>query len=374
MRRHLHAHPELSWHEHQTQTFLRTFLQEHGVQTRDCAGTGLVADFGQGPRLALYRGDIDALPIAEIKANPPAYVSQNEGVSHACGHDVHATIAATIAVALHRMSDRLPGRVRVILQPAEEVLPSGAERMIAEGVAEGVDAAFAVHMDPARLVGTVGLRSGPLTSATDSFSIIVRGQSGHSARPYLSRDAILASADIIRALYGVISQVVDPMLPAVLNVGTIHGGQARNVIAGEVHLEGVVRSLHPEVREALHTEMRRVIEHSAAALGCTAEFTLQIGAGPVQNDPDLMTYVQSAAEQVLGAENVHPIEHPSAGAEDFGMFADHTKQFMLRVGSRREGAATHHLHTPEFDPDERALSIAPRIMGRAVLASLLAPG
>lgn len=370
VRRHLHAHPEIGWEERETQRFLRDFLAGHGVATRDCAGTGLVADIGEGAVGVLYRGDIDALPITESKDPEVEYVSSNPGVCHACGHDAHAAVAATLAVAFHRMGAELPGRVRVVLQPAEEVVPSGAERMVAEGVVDGVDAALAIHVDPARDCGTVGVRTGPLTSATDSFSIVVRGQSGHSARPYLARDAILAAADVVRALYTVIGQRVNPVFPAVLNVGTIRGGEARNVIAGEVRLEGVVRTLHPDVRDQLHRELDEAAVAAARVHGCAARFELVRGAPPVMNDPALHGLVRAAAEQVVGASNVADIEHPSTGAEDFAVFGEHVPQYMLRVGVRAPGAPTHHLHTPEFDVDERALALAARIMGRAVLRAL----
>lgn len=368
LRRHLHAHPELSWGERQTQDALRRFLADRGVATRDCADTGLVAEIGTGPVLALYRGDIDALPITETSDAP--YASTRKGVSHACGHDVHATIAATLAVAFHRLGDALPGRVRVVLQPAEEVVPGGAERMIAEGAADGIDAAFAIHVDPAREVGTVGVRSGPITAATDTVTIDVYGESGHSARPHLARDAILAAADIVRSVYTLVSQRVDPMFPAVLNLGTIQGGDAKNVIAGHVRMEGVLRTLDEDVRKTLHAEIRRAVEGGAAALGCEATLTLLRGAPPVRNDPALMAIVEAAAADVLGGDAVHPIAYPSTGAEDFGSFGDTAPQFMLRVGCRTPGAPVHHLHTPRFDVDERCLPIAARIMGRAVLARL----
>lgn len=370
-RRYLHQHPELGWEEIETQRYLRSWLQRSGLEPSDCATTGLVLDVGPAGRTVLYRGDIDALPITE--ANDVPYASRIRGRCHACGHDAHAAVAGYLATAFGRMADRLPGRVRFVFQPAEEVVPSGAEAMIREGAARGIEAAFAIHVDPARDVGHVGVRVGALTSATDTFAIRVQGKSGHSARPYLARDAILAAADLVRSLYTLIGQRVNPMSPAVLNVGTIHGGEAKNVIAGEVHLDGVVRTLHADVRHLLHTEMRDVAEAVARVHGCRVELTIATGAPPVTNDPVLHAIVVGAASHVLGGENVQEIEHPSTGAEDFGMFGVHVPQYMMRVGVRAPGAETNHLHTPRFDVDESALRIAARIMGRVLLRALVAP-
>ena len=372
VRRHLHAHPELGWQEFETQAFLRTWLTERGLETRDAASTGLIADVGQGDYGVIYRGDIDALPIYESKPAGTDYVSQNPGVCHACGHDFHATVAAVLAATFREMSDDLDGRVRFVFQPAEEVVPSGAEAMIIDGAAMEINAALALHVDPTREFGNVGVRTGVLTSATDTFSIKITGQAGHSARPFLAKDAILASADIIRALYTLIGQRVNPMYPAVLNVGTIHGGEAKNIIAGAVELTGVIRTLQKEVRELLHKEMREVAAAAAKVHGCTIQLVLATGAPPVTNDPELYQIVKGVSTDLLGAACVDEIDFPSTGAEDFGMFAVHMPQYMLRVGVRTEGAEIHHLHTPEFDLDERAISLAARIMGRAILRTIAA--
>ena len=370
VRRHLHANPELGWQEFETQKFLRDWLNARGLETRDAASTGLITEVGQGDYGVIYRGDMDALPIYEQTGFD--YTSQNPGVCHACGHDFHSTVAAILAVAFHEMSDDLDARVRFVFQPAEEVVPSGAEAMIIDGAAVGINAALALHVDPTRELGHVGVRPGVLTSATDTFSIRVTGQAGHSARPFLAKDAILASADIIRALYTLIGQRVNPMYPAVLNVGTIQGGEAKNVIAGEVELTGVVRTLQKEVRELLHKEMREVASGAAKVHGCTIQLVLATGAPPVTNDEGLYTIVKGAATELLGEPCVDEIDFPSTGAEDFGMFGVHMPQYMLRVGVRAPGADVHHLHTPLFDIDERALMIAARIMGRAILRTITA--
>lgn len=371
VRRHLHRHPELGWQEFQTQRYLHDWLEERSIRARRCASTGLLVDFGpeDGERV-LYRGDIDALPIAELKPADLPYLSEHPGVSHACGHDVHASVAAGVAWVLKQLADELPRGVRVAFQPAEEVVPSGAEAMIREGAANGVAAALALHVDPSRELGTVGVRIGALTSATDTFAIRIEGREGHSARPHLARDAILAASNIIQALYTLVSQRVNPLVPAVLNVGTIRGGVAKNVISGECHLEGVVRTLDLGVRDKMHAEMRELVAAVARVHGCEANILINTGAPPVMNDPELDGIVRAASADVLGEDNVRLIEFPSTGAEDFGMFGIHMPQYMLRLGVTPSGAPVHHLHTGEFDVDEEALRIALRVMCRAMIATM----
>lgn len=375
VRRHLHAHPELSWHEHETQAFLSQWLESHGLEPHPIAKTGLYVDIGPPTAPIIYRADIDALPILDRK-NPDhvPYASTRAGVCHACGHDVHSAIGAGVAALFGSLADDLPGRVRVVFQPAEEVLPSGAEAIVREGGIDGARAAFALHVDPTRETGTVGVRVGALTSATDAFIIRVIGKSGHSARPFLANDAVLAAADVVRAVYTIVPQHVDPMEPAVITIGRMNGGEAPNVIAGEMKLEGVLRCLDPDVRSMLHRQMQVVTEAAARVHDCRVELEMHHGAPPVMNDPELASIVQSAASDVLGEDHVHPIAKPSSGAEDFGRFGPETRTFMLRLGVRRRGDEIHHLHTPKFDVDERAMRHAVRIMSRSILRAFDTPG
>ncbi|MFT6626985.1 MAG: IAA-amino acid hydrolase, partial [Flavobacteriales bacterium] len=298
------------------------------------------------------------------------YTSTHDGVMHACGHDVHASVASGMAWVLHQLEAELPTGVRIALQPAEEVVPSGAEAMIRDGAATGVVAGLALHVDPSRELGTVGVRRGALTSATDAFEVRIKGQEGHSARPHLARDAILAAANVTQALYTLVTQRVNPVVPAVLNVGGIRGGVAKNVIAGDCFLDGVVRTLDPDARERLHQEMRKVVEHVAIAHGCQGTIVITTGAPPVMNDPRLNDIVTKSAHEVLGPDNVHPIDVPSTGAEDFGMFGIHMPTYMMRLGVRAPGDQTHHLHTPAFDIDERAIGLALRVMSRAMFRTM----
>jgi len=375
VRRHLHTHPEVSWQEHETHDFLEKLLKEHGLKPRTVAKTGLVVDIGKskGDRV-LYRGDMDALPIQDAKQ--PGYakvVSKNPGVSHACGHDMHTAVATGLALALKQVEDQLPGRVRVIFQPAEEVLPSGAEAMIQEGILDGVKAAFALHVDPTRDVGTVGVRVGPFTSTSDAFDLKVIGEKGHSARPHLARDAMIASAGVIQALYTLIGQRVNPLEPAVLNIGKITGGDVKNVLAGEVTLEGVLRTLYADTRDRLHREMRKVAEAAASVHGCSVDLAFQLGAPPIFNPERLHTHVRGAALDVLGPSGVQDISQPSTGAEDFGHISAAVPSYMMRLGVRTPGHPTTHLHTPSFTLDERALGVGMRVMGRALMTAMVDP-
>jgi len=372
LRRALHRNPELSWEEHETQATLRTWLASRDVRTRDLASTGLVADLGVTPRRVLYRADIDALPIADRK-DPElvSYASQRAGVSHACGHDVHASIGAGLAAVFQGI--QLPEQLalRFAFQPAEEVLPSGAEQMVREGVLHDVRAALAIHVDPALDAGTVGVRAGVLTAATDSFDIRIIGQSGHSARAHLAKDALLAMSDVIRALYQIVPTTVDPFEPAVLNLGLAAAGEARNVIAGEAVVRGVLRCLSEDVRLGLRSSLRRVATDAARVHGCDVEIAMAYGAPSVVNDASLCDIVSTCAVALLGADNVKLIRTPSTGAEDFGVFGAHRPVFMLRVGVRSQNAPIQHLHTSRFDIDERAMEPAMRVMARALIQTAM---
>lgn len=374
VRRHLHQNPEPSWAEHQTQAFVAAWLRERGVETKSTAGTGLYTDLGpaQGPAV-FYRADMDALPMADLKdpAHAP-WASRRPGLCHACGHDAHTTIGLAVAAAVHASAELLPMRVRCVYQPAEEVSPSGAERVATEGVLRDGVAAFAVHVDPMRDIGTVGLREGVLTSATDTFSIEIEGRTGHSARPWLANDALLAACEITLALQRVVAQKVNPLRTALVHVGRFESGDAPNVIAGIAHLKGVTRCFEPDVREILEREVRNCAQQVAIAFGCQARVIWEAGAPPVRNNGALHDIVAGAARDVLGAAGLVTLPEPSTGSEDFGVFGSHMPIFMTRLGVHTPGQPSRHLHTNLFDIDERALAYGARIMARAVLTRAFA--
>ncbi len=279
-------------------------------------------------------------------------------------------MALGLAAVFTRVANQLPGRVRVVLQPAEEVTPSGAVEVLAAGAADGCCAALGLHCDPARDLGTIGLKVGTLTSMTDVFDIRVYGEAGHTARPHLARDAIRAAAAVVAALYDLIRRVVDPLEHAVLAVGMIHGGDAENIIAGSASVKGTVRSFEPEVRTLLHREVRRAAEAAAACYGCSADVDFRLGSPSIVNDAALDGEIEAAVRAVLGPGAIQRIPKPSTGAEDFGQFSARLPTYMIRLGVHTPGRPTMHLHTPTFEPDERAIGHAMRIMARALLSTL----
>lgn len=368
VRRHLHRNPEVGWNEHKTQAFLEAWLKDRGLNPQRAAKTGLVVNIGEGENPILYRADIDALPILDTKHQGDAKcVSHVPGVSHACGHDLHSSVAAGLSSVLHQMRDDLPAPVRVVFQPAEEVLPSGAAEMRKEGLFDDIRAAFALHTDPVREVGSIGVRAGTLTATSDSYAITVHGESGHSARPHLAKDALLASADVVRALYGLVSQNINPLEPAVLNVGVISGGEAGNVIAGQVQLKGVVRTLSAESRKMMHKKIRATAEAAARVHECSATVEFNLGSPPIVNDARIHELISETAGAILGKNNVHAIPDPSTGAEDFGQISACAPSYMIRLGVRTPGGPIMHLHTEGFDLDEKAIEVGMRVMGQTIL-------
>lgn len=371
-RRDLHQHPELSWHEERTADKIQEKLKAWGISSERAIGTAVVVDIPGNATLprVIYRGDIDALPIVDTKdpARAP-WASQNAGLCHACGHDVHTTIALAVARALYEAREELGAPVRVIFQPAEEVLPSGAAALADAGVLDGASVGLALHVDPSRDVGTVAWRNGPITSATDTFEIQVQGRAGHSARPHLAHDAIGAAAQITLAIHALGRQFVNPLHTAVLSVGELKAGSAPNIIAGGATLRGTVRAMNLQDREPLHEALRKTVSAAAALHGCQAETKLALGAPPVRNDEELSRLVCEHAADVLGQDQVHWLEYPSTGAEDFGVFSDWMRTFMLRLGCSVPGTDPLHLHEEGFDLDERAILIGARIMARSVFAA-----
>jgi len=371
LRRAMHRHPELAWSEHETQAAIEARLVELGLSPVKVAGTGLYADVGEGERPVVYRADMDALPITDMKdpATVPC-VSEVSGVSHACGHDVHCAVAVGLAEVLVRLGGELPGRVRLVFQPAEEVLPSGGAAVVADGVADGARACLALHADPVRVAGHVGVRAGPMTAAGDLFRIDVVGRGGHSSRPYLARDPVLAAARVVEALWSLAPQRVDPLEPAVITVGSIQGGSAPNVIAGRVVLTGTVRTFDETTRRSLQAAVREVSAAAAATQGCTTEIEIQDGAPSLVNDEALHELVRAAATDALGEAAVEPIARPSTGGEDFSHFAAKAPTYMLRLGVGKRNTEPAHLHTAFLDVDEGAVEVGIRVMARAVLAAL----
>ncbi|PPK85814.1 amidohydrolase [Neolewinella xylanilytica] len=369
-RRHLHAHPELSFEEHETVAYVAGRLGEMGIPYRSVAGTGLVAEIGggSGPTLAL-RADMDALPIQE--ANDVAYRSTKAGIMHACGHDVHTASLLGAARILAGVRDELKGTVRLLFQPGEEKLPGGATLMIRDGALQDpVPAAiFGQHVHPPLPAGTVGFRPGIYMASTDELFLTVRGRGGHGAMPHQSVDPIVITAQAITALQQLISRESDPTLPVVLTFGKIESeGGATNVIPNAVRLEGTLRTLDESWRKELHQRLRRTVEGIAAALGGSAELEIRHGYPFLKNDEPLTHWAQSAARELLGAEKVVDLPIRMTG-EDFAFYTHHVPACFYRLGV----GSPSPVHTDTFDVDEACLQTGSSLLAWLAMERLSQP-
>lgn len=364
-RRHLRRNPELSWQEHETARFIRSKLGEHNiVWSGGFAVNGTAADFGGNgrPKIA-WRADIDALPIQDTV--PTGYVSIKPGQAHACGHDVHTTIAYGIARVLAANPEQLQRPVRVFWQPAEESLPSGAPAMITDGILEDVEAVFAVHVDPTRNVGTFGIRAGAETASVDTFTITVEAPgTAHSARPYTGKDTIWILNQILNHLYSFGERTMDVRHPSVLAVCQINGGYAANVIPKSVHCTGTIRTTEGSQRSYYENAMRSYLEMMGSIHGVKIYLEWTPGAPAVVNDAHLAAYAQQTLIDLLGNMALDMGE-PSLGAEDFAYYQQHIPGLFMRLGSCNGPDTTHPLHSSCFDIDEGI--IAPAVAFAATL-------
>jgi hippurate hydrolase len=362
LRRDLHRHPELSWQEVRTQDVLERFLRLHGIDdVRRVARTGLVARVpGRDPRApaVALRGDIDALPISE--ATGLDYASVHEGVMHACGHDVHAAWAAGAALLLAK--DPAAGEVRVVLQPAEEV-GGGAKAVLESGALDGVAAIFGAHVDRRFAVGQVVAQPGPLAASTDSFRIVLRGAGAHGARPHESADPVVGLAQLVSALQTIVSRRLDPALPGVLTVGSVHAGGAPNVIPESAELLGTLRATLPGARALLMEELERVARGVASAHRLQVEITFFDATPPLVNPAAGAALAARAVVNALGPAALVPFGTTNMGGEDFAFYLERMGGCFLRIGAREPGGETSAAHSPRFVPAEEALFV-----GAAVLA------
>tara|TARA_Y100001968_G_scaffold212345_1_gene195433 strand:- start:2575 stop:3759 length:1185 start_codon:yes stop_codon:yes gene_type:complete len=367
IRRHLHAHPELSGQEHQTAALIAGELRKYGWKvTEAVGGTGVVAEIGppNGPLVGL-RVDMDALPIEERTGLK--FSSLTQGIMHACGHDLHICIGLGVARVLTSL---LPekGRVRILFQPAEEIA-KGANWMRADGATKDLQALFGVHVFPELPVGQVGVRTGSLTAAAGELEIEVIGNEGHGARPHQTVDSILIAARIVTGLQEAISRRLDALHPVVLSFGKIEGGKAFNVIPDRVRLLGTVRCLNSEVHKNLPDWIEKISQGIASTFGGEITLNYRSIAPPVNNDPALTDLVEQNAIELLGKKNVLRLQDPSLGAEDFAEFLEDVPGCMFRLGvAGQEGCAP--LHNGKFCPDERSLKIGIQILTKTLLTWL----
>ncbi len=357
IRRHLHSHPELSGQEYQTAAFVAGVLSSSGLQVQEGVGkTGVIGELhgtGENNRILAIRTDMDALPIQERTGLD--FTSRASGIMHACGHDVHTTVGLGTAMILSQLAEQLPGKVRFLFQPAEEIA-QGASWMVQDGAMSDVAAILGIHVFPSIPGGSVGLRYGALTAAADDLEITIIGESGHGARPHEAVDAIWIASQVITTLQQAISGTQNPLRPVVLSIGQINGGRAPNVIADKVELKGTVRSLHPETRANLPAWIENIVANVCDSYGAKYEVNYRQGVPSVQNDYVLTQLLQSAAEEAWGSERVQVLPEPSLGAEDFSVYLDYAPGSMFRLGvGFKERSSNYPLHHPLFEVDENAI-------------------
>jgi amidohydrolase len=372
-RRHIHANPELSFLEYNTSTFIKQQLDGLGIDWQEMANTGIVALIkGAIPsdNVIALRADIDALPITEVEGR--SYGSKNEGVMHACGHDVHSSSLLGTAKILQSLKDQFAGTIKLIFQPGEEKLPGGASIMIKEGVLENPtpQAIVGQHVMPLIEAGKVGFRSGKYMASTDELYVTVKGKGGHGAQPQQNIDPIVITAHIITALQQVVSRIADPKMPTVLSFGKIIANGATNVIPNEVKLEGTFRTFDENWRAEAHQKMKKMAEGIAESMGGSCDFEVANGYPFLVNNEALTDKVKSYAEDYLGKENVVDLDMWMAG-EDFAFYSQITDACFYRLGTRNEKQGiTASVHTPNFDIDEKALSLSTGLMAYIAVKQL----
>ncbi|MEO8557100.1 MAG: amidohydrolase [Actinomycetota bacterium] len=370
-RRDLHAHPELAGAEVRTTGVVAARLRDAGIRVRMLAGSGLVADIGPSDpayRVAL-RADLDALPIAERTGL--RFASQNEGVCHACGHDVHVAAVLGAGLALQQRVDSLAAQgigVRLIFQPAEEVIPGGAQGVIAQGGLEGVDRIFTVHCDPTLDVGQVGLRDGPITAAVDGVTVTLSGPGGHTARPHLTQDLTYALAKVVTDVPAVLSRRVDPRAGVALVWGSIHSGSAQNVIPATGVVDGTLRMLDAQLWDEIGPLLEGIVQAVVSPYAISATVDHVRGVPPVVNDPACVEILRRATVATMGADALRPTGQ-SLGGEDFAWYVQEVPGALARLGTMTPGDATYDLHQGDLVVDERAVVTGARLLAAAALSS-----
>ncbi|HEY8784069.1 MAG TPA: M20 family metallopeptidase [Mucilaginibacter sp.] len=372
-RRHLHSHPELSFHEVETSAFVASKLYALGLQYQKMADNGLVALIkGEKPsdKVVALRGDMDALPITE--ANDVPYKSQNAGVMHACGHDVHTSSLLGTAKILTDLKSQFGGTIKLIFQPAEEKLPGGASLMIKEGVLENPkpQAVLGQHVMPWIDAGKVGFRAGKYMASTDELYVTVKGKGGHGAQPQSNIDPVMITAYMLTALQQIVSRFADPKSPSVLSFGKVIANGATNVIPNEVYLEGTFRTMDEKWRNEAHIKMKKMAEGIAESMGGSCEFNIVRGYPFLVNEEKLTASTRAFAEDYLGKENVVDLDIWMA-AEDFAYYSQVADSCFYRLGTRNESRGiTSSVHTPTFDVEESALELSTGLMAYLAIKQL----
>lgn len=371
-RRMFHSSPELSTQEERTSITIAGILKDMGIEVHTFQGhygvCGIIQGKYPGPVVA-FRADMDALPVTE--ANDVPYKSTRSGIMHACGHDGHMAILLGLARMFSEYRDELSGTIKLIFQPAEEVSPvGGADALIKEGVLADVSAIFGLHLWPDIPCGHIGIRKGALMAASDRITIKVLGQGAHAGQPHLGVDAITIAANVIEGLGHVMSRQLDPLETATISIGTIKGGERYNVVAGEVVLEGTVRTLGEEVRKEIPLKVERLLNGLSAAKGGSYKLDYQYGYPVLNNWEEPTELVMNVAKEVIGDSAINRSVKPGLTAEDFGRYLTKIPGTFFWLGCGHIGKKNAPLHNAYFDMNEDALLIGAKIMYKTGLAAL----
>lgn len=362
IRRHLHRNPELSFQEFETAAFIRAELDAMEIQHRTHAQTGIVAHIGAGTRCVALRADIDALPILEETGLE--YASTRDGVMHACGHDTHTTMLLAAAKVLKARESELNGVVKLIFQPGEEKSPGGASIMIAEGALENPqpEVIFGQHIYPDAPSGTLHFVSGPVMASCDELFWTIRGYGAHAAQPHKGKDPILAASGLVQHLQGLVTKYRNPLVPGLLNVTSIHGGTASNIIPDVVEMKGTLRSFDNDWREFAWSYLEEQTKAYCALHGCDAEITIVKGYPPLVNDASAVGFARKVAEGLVGSEQTFDFE-PKMWAEDFAYYSQVMPACFWILGGRPHASnAMPGLHNAKFAPEEDSMITGTTLM------------
>jgi amidohydrolase len=360
VRHHLHANPELSYQEFETSKFIQNKLKQLGILFEIKATTGvlgLIKGKNPGKRIVALRADMDALPIKEENKVP--YKSKNEGVMHACGHDVHTTCLLGAAKILNELKNEWEGTVKLIFQPGEEKNPGGASLMIKDGVLENPKptAIFAMHVHPGLESGKLSFRGGKVMASADELYFTIKGKGGHAASPHLCVDPIIIASHLIISLQQLISRNNNPFNPSVLSITSFQGGNTTNVIPDEVKLMGTFRAMNEEWRFKAHELIRKQATDLVHSMGGEIDLHIDIGYPAVHNNEALNEATKKKGQEYVGADKVEETEL-RMGAEDFGYYAQQIPACFYRIGvMNKEKGITSGVHTPTFNIDENAIEI-----------------
>lgn len=374
VRRHLHAHPELSYQEIHTSAFVQEQLQKIGIPFQVISTTGVVGIIeGKNPasRILALRADMDALPIQE--ANQVSYRSTREGVMHACGHDVHTSILLGAAQILFELREKWSGTIKLIFQPGEEKNPGGASYMIRDGVLKNPapQGIIALHVHPGLPCGQLSFRKGRVMASADEIYITIKGKGGHAAAPHLTADTLLIASHLVVSLQQIISRHSNPVTPSVLSICSIQGGHTTNVIPSEVKLMGTFRAMDEDWRYRAHDLIKKQTKALVEGMGAEVDIHIDVGYPAVDNHPAFTDEVWTRAEDWMGKEQVKETEL-RMGAEDFGYYSQQIPGCFFRLGVRNESKGiVHQVHTPLFNIDEEAIEIGMGVM--AYLGAMVQP-